>query len=249
MTPQAVGTIPTVDTLHGGRVKIVQPEEGYRVAIDPVLLAASISPAPGSTVVNVGCGTGAVLFCLLSRLAGVRGIGLEQHEPFADLARRGIKENEFLPRAEVVVGDLAKPPERLIGACDAVMTNPPFFEVGTVPDRPGQDATHAVTDLSLRSWITQCVSLLKRGGQFSIIHRAERLADIIQALSGCGSIVVIPLWPKANMVAKRVIVTALKDRKSPTTLTPGLVLHSDDDAYTDEAAAILRGGEALQFVS
>lgn len=249
MTPPGKGASSTTDMLLDGRVKIVQPEDGYRVAVDPVLLAASITDAPDATVLDVGCGTGGALFCMLTRLVTVRGVGLEKHEPFAALARHGVEENEFAERAEIVTGDLAKPPKEWGGLFDAVMTNPPFFEAGTVPSRPDQDATHAVTELSLKSWIKQCVSLLKRGGQFSIIHRAERLADIIQALTGCGSIVVIPIWPKANTPAKRVIVTALKGRKSPATLSPGLILHTTDDSFTAEADAILRGGAAFEFLS
>ncbi|MBT4739056.1 MAG: methyltransferase [Rhodospirillaceae bacterium] len=248
MTPQEKGSSTTTDLLLGGRVKIVQPQEGYRVAVDPILLAASITLPPSATVLDVGCGTGGALFCLLSRLDTVRGVGLEQHGPFADLARRGADENDFAKRAEIVTGNLAVPPKDWAASFDAVMTNPPFFEAGTVPSRPGQDSTHAVTDLSLPSWIAQCLSLLRQGGLFSIIHRAERLADIIQALSGCGSIVVIPIWPKVNTAAKRVIVTALKGRKSPATLCPGLILHTEDDSYTAEADAILRDGAALKFL-
>ncbi|NKB43383.1 MAG: methyltransferase [Alphaproteobacteria bacterium] len=249
MIRQETGTNTTTDMLLGGRVKIVQPQDGYRVAVDPVLLAASIATPPNSRVLDVGCGTGAALFCLLSRLSTVQGVGLEQHEPFVKMARRGIQENDFSKRSEIVMGDLADPPDSWAAAFDVVMTNPPFFEAGTVPTRPGQDATHAVTDLSLRSWITRSLSLLRRDGLFSIIHRAERLADIIQALSGCGATTVIPLWPKTNTAAKRVIVTARKDRRSPATLCPGLVLHADDDTYTDEANAVLRDGETLQFLS
>ena len=249
MTLRGKGTSTTTDLLLDGRVKIVQPQDGYRVAVDPVLLAASVTISPGATVLDVGCGTGGALFCLLSRLDAVRGVGIEKHDPFADLARDGVEENDFAERVEIVTGDLASPPKEWNGLFDAVMTNPPFFEAGTVPSRPDQDSNHAVTDLSLSSWISQCLSLLRKDGLFSIIHRAERLADIIQALAGCGSIVVIPIWPKANTPAKRIIVTALKGRKSPATLSPGLILHTEDDSYTAEADAILRGGAAFEFLS
>ena len=249
MTHAQTGEGTTTDTLLGGRVQLVQPAEGYRVAIDPVLLAAAVDVPAQSKVLDVGCGTGAALFCLLARLQMVSGVGFEQHKPFAGFARRGIDINGLSARAAIVDGDLAAPPGALAAPFDAVMTNPPFFETGTVPVRPEASITHAVTDLSLKTWIRQCLSLLRRDGLFAIVHRAERLADIISALSGCGAITVIPLWPKANRTAKRVVVTARKGRRSPAILRPGLVLHAEDGTYTAEANAILRDGSAFEFLS
>lgn len=249
MTLSAQGEKTTTDTLLDGRVKIIQPEQGYRVAIDPVLLAASVQVAPGSRVLDVGCGTGAALFSVLARIESIGGVGLEQRADSAGLATQGIHANGLSSRAQVVIGDLADPPSELGAPFDAVMTNPPFFEAGTVPRRAEQDTAHAVMDMSLSGWIKLCLSLLKKDGQFAIIHRAERLSDIIQSLSGCGATNVFPLWPKPNRPAKRVVVTARKGRKSPTTLQSGLVLHGEDDAFTPEAEAILRDGAALEFLS
>lgn len=248
MTLNAQGAT-TTDTLLGGRVKLVQPAQGYRAAIDPVLLAAAVQVASGGRVLDVGCGTGAALFSLLARIGSINGTGLEQRADFAKLARQGVSANEFGSRAEIVTGDLAHPPSDLVEPFDAIMTNPPFFEVGTVPDRSDQDTAHAVMDMPLPKWIKLCLTLLKKDGLFAIIHRAERLSDIIQSLSGCGAISVIPLWPKSNLAAKRVIVTARKGRKSPTTLQPGLILHTDDEGFTPEAEAILRNGAAFEFLS
>ena len=88
MTHAQTGEGTTTDTLLGGRVQLVKPAEGYRVAIDPVLLAAAVDVPAQSKVLDVGCGTGAALFCLLARLQIVSGVGFEQHKPFAGFARR-----------------------------------------------------------------------------------------------------------------------------------------------------------------
>jgi len=252
MTPIAseAGAETTIDHFFEGRLQLVQPKTGYRIAIDPLLLAAAIDVPQGARVLDVGCGTGAALLSLLTRRPDVQGVGLERHIPFLDLARQSISLNNVSGRASLLQGDLASSPTEVSSAeFDAVMTNPPFFEVGTVPDRPEVDSTHAVTELSLAVWVQKCLGLLKSGGLFAIIHRAERVAEIIQALKGCGSITVIPLWPKAGRPASRVIVTALKDRKSSAVIQPGLILHQDDGSYTEPAAAILRYGHALDSLA
>lgn len=246
MTRLGQGLKTTTDTVLGGRVKIIQPETGYRIAIDPVLLAAAMDVSPDSHVLDVGCGTGAALFCLLARVPSIQGVGLEKQQSLAELARLGVEANDLVDRAEIASGDISGFQSEARGAFDAVMTNPPFYDVGTVPDRPEQSSTHAVMQFPLSTWIKKCLALLEKGGLFSIIHRAERLSDIIQSLSSCGAITVIPLWPKAGRPAGRVIVTARKGRKSPTTVHPGLVLHAEDDTYTPEADIILRDGGAFE---
>ncbi|MDE0800788.1 MAG: methyltransferase [Rhodospirillaceae bacterium] len=246
MTRLELGLKTTTDTVLGGRLKIIQPDEGYRVAIDPVLLAAAMDVSSKSRVLDVGCGTGAALFCLLARVPSIQGVGLEKQQGFAELARLGVEANDLVDRAEIVLGDVSDFQSETRGSFDAVMTNPPFYEVGTVPDRPEQNSTHAVMQFPLSTWIKKCLALLDKGGLFTIIHRAERLSDIIQSLSSCGAITVIPLWPKAGRPAGRVIVTARKGRKSPTKVHPGLVLHAEDGTYTPEADTILRAGGAFE---
>jgi tRNA1(Val) A37 N6-methylase TrmN6 len=66
----------TEDTLLGGRVRLRQPASGYRVAIDPVLLAAAVPAVSGETALDIGCGTGAAALCLAVRVPGVRVIGI-----------------------------------------------------------------------------------------------------------------------------------------------------------------------------
>lgn len=226
-------------------MKVIQPASGYRAAIDPILLAAAVDSEPGAQILDVGCGTGAALFCLLTRMQDVSGLGLERHPPYAALAERGLAENGLHGRGRIVQADIAQPPPDLAGPFDVVMTNPPFYQRGTVRPHPDGETPYAVTELPLETWIAACLSHLKKDGLFAIIHRAERLADIIAALSTCGAVSVFPLWPKAGRPASRVVVTARKGRRSPATIYPGLVLHTPDDTYTPEAEQILRAGAPL----
>jgi len=87
---------------------------------------------------------------------------------------------------------------------------------------------------------------MKPGGSLSVIHRADQTDKIIQAMGKrFGAIEIIPLWPKIGVDAKRVIIRAIKDRKTPSMIRSGLVLHENDGGYTKGADLILKSAMPL----
>lgn len=93
----------------------------------------------------------------------------------------------------------------------------------------------------LKDWIDTAHFCLKSNGSFTMIHRADKIDKIILGMGKrFGALEIIPLWPKAGQDAKRVIVRAIKDRKTPTSLKAGLILHNEDGSYTDRTEHILR---------
>jgi tRNA1(Val) A37 N6-methylase TrmN6 len=236
----------TDDTLLGGRVKLRQPKEGYRAAIDPVLLAAATRVQPGQRVLDVGCGTGAAMFCLAARLPTVDVSGLERQPELAVLAQEGIQLNGWAARARVVNGDLMALPDLICGYLfDIIMTNPPFAADGTVSPKQSVAQAHHESDVDLGQWIKACLGLLKPKGRLVMIHRADRLSEICAALAPtCGDIHIRPVFSKEGQPAKRVVVDAGKDRKTGDTILPGLILHAAGGAFTPQADAILRHAAA-----
>jgi len=126
--------------------------------------------------------------------------------------------------------------------------NPPYQEKGTHTPSPepikalshGEEAS----DASLTDWVKYAHRKLKQGGFLTLIHRADRLDDIINVLVArrwFGSLVIYPLFSRAGEDAKRVIIRARKERYAPTVLKTGLVVHEKDGKYTKEAAEILDG--------
>ena len=121
----------TSDTLLGGRVALQQPAAGYRVAIDPVLLAAAVPASDGERALDVGCGAGAGALCLASRVTGLHVTGIEVDRTFAQLAKDNAALNGLEERLDVWVGDFERPPPKLPPkGFDHVFANPPFFEGG-----------------------------------------------------------------------------------------------------------------------
>jgi len=237
----------TDDRLLGGRVVLRQPASGYRVAIDPVLLAAAVQTGPGARVLDAGCGTGAAMFCLAARCLDVAVTGLERSAASAAFAQAGIALNTLAGRAQIIEGDLARPPD-MGAAFDVVITNPPFGADGTPPPDPGRAAAHQEDDLDLAAWVRACLACLKPKGRLVMIHRADRLSQVLSALRGrdAGDVRILPIYPKAGEPARRVIVDAGKGRRSPDTLLPGLVLHEADGSFTAAADAVLRDAASFR---
>jgi tRNA1(Val) A37 N6-methylase TrmN6 len=118
----------TLDRLLGGRVLLSQPAHGYRVAIDPILLAAAVPALWGERVLDAGAGTGAAALCLATRVPGCKVVGLELQRALQQIATANVTHNDLGLRVEMLVGDLANPPPRFVwGSFDHVMTNPPYL--------------------------------------------------------------------------------------------------------------------------
>src|SRR5271169_1735229 len=94
--------INTDDHLLGGRVRFSQPATGYRVAIDPILLAASIVANPDDRILDAGCGTGAAALCLAARIPNCRIVGVELNDELVTLAQANIAANRLVERIEIV---------------------------------------------------------------------------------------------------------------------------------------------------
>ncbi len=238
--PDAAAPAATLDRLLDGRVLLRQPAAGYRAAIDPVLLAAAVPAVAGQRVVDLGCGAGAVALCLLARCPGLAVAGIERDPDLAALAAANAA-----GRFQVVVGDVADPGLASLGPADHVVANPPFHDPASAPspDRRRQRATIEATPLE--TWAAAARRLLRPGGRLTLIHRADRLDAVLAALArGFGGLRVLPLWPRADTAARRVIVAATLGSRAPLTLLPGLVLH-DAQGYTPAAERILRHAEPL----
>jgi len=236
------------DRLLDGRVLLRQPEEGYRAAIDPVLLAAAVTAGDGESVLDLGSGVGAASLCLASRVPGCRIFGLEMQPALVALAKQNIDLNGFSGRVETMIGTLQSPPPRLApGSFHHVMTNPPYnAPEGTPSPSVAKDAANRENEIDLAAWMRFAVNMLRPKGVLTLVFRADRLDSLMAALHGkVGEITVTPLWPKRGRPAKRVLLRGRKGIGSPLTLAPGLVLHEEDGRYTALADDILRRGEGL----
>ncbi len=237
----------TEDRLLGGRVKIRQPKQGFRVSIDTVLLSAAVPCGDGDRVLEPGAGVGGAALTLVARVPGCSVVGLESQRGLVGIAGENVRLNGMSERVDIVMGDLVNLPSRLaLGAFDQVMMNPPFNEAGRThaPAEASRAASHVEGEARLEDWIAFGISMLRGMGTMTLIHRADRLADVLAAIQGrAGEVVVFPLWPRRDgSPAKRIIVRARRGTAAPLRIAQGLVLHEEDGSFTPEADRILHGG-------
>lgn len=234
----------TEDTLLGGAIRLKQPADGNRVSIDAVFLAAATPALPDELVLEPGIGSGGAALCLAHRVPHCRVVGIDTDAVLVRLAADNAQINGMDRRVTAMVGDVRRPPPRLApGVYAHVMMNPPHMEAARTDASPNRaKAAARVEDATLADWIAFALRMVRPRGTITMIHRADRLDEILARLSpSAGEIVVFPLWPGRDAPAKRVIVRARKGVQTPLRLAAGLTLHAEGAKYSPEADAVLRG--------
>ena len=188
-------------------------------------------------------------------------IALVEIDPeLAALARDNAKRNDLAARVKVFACDVTEAKARRAagladGEADLVVSNPPFYEEAreqASPD-PGRALAHvlpqaASAETALMGWFRACTALLSKRGRLIVIHRPDRLFDIANALQKrVGGLTVLPVYPKAEAQAHRVLVAGMLGVRTPAALAPGLVLHRPDGGFTAEAEALHRGEGFLRW--
>ena len=241
----------TENSVLGGRVRLRQSVSGYRAGVDAAMLAAACDAPVGARVLDVGCGVGAVMLAAAARRPKTQFVGLERDEAATTLARVNIALNGLDARVSVLAGDIATPFSALgLQPFDAVLANPPFFDDAGALRGPAETKRGAwLTAEGLSVWTAFLVKTVREGGAITLIHRADRLADLLAGLAPkAGSFQIRPLHPFADVPAKRVLIRAVKTGKAPLRLLPALILHERGGAkHTAETEAILRGEAELSW--
>ena len=241
------------DRLLNGRVRLRQDERGYRAGMDAALLAAACDAGEGQSVLDAGCGVGAVLLAAAVRRPGARFVGLERDSAALELALANIALNSLEDRVVARAGDVEAP----LKACGlkpgefyAALANPPFFDDERTLRGPAPAKRGAwIAEGGLEAWTDFLTLAVRDGGSITLIHRADRLADILSLLARrAGSFQVRPVHPFADAQASRVLVRAIRGGRAPLRLLPPLVLHPRAGAkHTPEAEAVFRGEAAIDW--
>jgi len=246
----------TEDAVLGGRLTLRQPRRGHRVGHDAILLAAATEVRAGEHVVELGAGVGAAGLALAQRVAGVRVTLVEIDSALVALAQDNAARNGLADRVQVAVLDVAASEREFAaagiapGATARVLMNPPFNDSARQnlsPD-PSRRLAHAASADTLTQWTSRAASLLAPSGTLTLIWRADGLADVLSATSvDFGGILVLPVYPRPNAAAIRILVRAIKGSRAPLAVMPGLTLNDADGRPSAEAEAILRGGRTLRW--
>lgn len=254
--PRARIGVTTTDDFLGGRLSIVQPKTGHRAGSDAVFLAAAVDAQAGEAVLDAGAGVGVAGLCLLARVPKTTVTAVEIDARQCALAAENAERNGLSDRFAAIGADITAPAKDLAAAgliregYGQVMANPPFYMAGAVRAAPdaARAAAHVMPRGELGRWVRFLTTMAAPKGTLTVIHRADCLGTLLELLQDrFGDLAVFPLFPKAAEPAVRVIVQGRKGSRGGLRLLAGLVLHGPDGAYTAEAEAVLRGGEALSL--
>ncbi len=247
------------DAWLGGKLTLLQPKGGHRVGSDAALLAAAAA-VTGGRVVDVGAGVGAVGLALLRRRSELSADLVENDAALADIAASNAARNGLAGRARVLSLDILEPKARREAdladdAAEAVVTNPPFFDPGTVCPSPAEAKRRAHVFLPgnrsvapLVGSIRASIAILKPGGRLVLIHRPEALGAILAAVENrIGAVALLPVCPRAGASAHRLLVSGIKGSRAPLRIASALVLHEADGKLTPKADAIHRGEALLDW--
>ncbi len=251
---------PVDTTLLDGKLRLRQLRNGHRAGTDAVLLSACVGQTHGA-VLDLGAGAGAAGLSVALRNPQASLILAEIEPQIAAVAQQNITLNGMADRARVCIVDVLSARSRAeagIGrrCADVLITNPPYQDARTSrvsPDplkarahtfQPGPDGE----PVDLDNWMRACAALLKPGGMFAVVHRADMLGEIIAASSGrFGALQILPVYPKAGKPAMRVLVRGIAGSRAPLSIRHGLALHGSGGSFTPEAAAIHAGDALLDF--
>jgi len=242
------------DAVLGGRLVLRQPLRGHRVGHDAILLAAATAAVSGDCAVDLGAGVGAAGLALARRVDGLAVTLVEIDQELVALAHGNVERNGLAERARAVCLDVGGPAAAFAaaglipGAVDCVLMNPPFNEPHNASPDAARRRAHAGTPATLPRWVTVAARLLRDQGALTLMWRADGLRDVLDALAdGFGAVSLLPIYPKPQAPAVRIIARAVKGSRAPLTLRPGLLLADATGHPTREAEAALRDGAVLSF--
>ncbi|HVZ13248.1 MAG TPA: methyltransferase [Bauldia sp.] len=251
----------TVDAFLDGRLEAIQPARGHhRSGLEALLLSATIGGDFAGTVVDLGAGAGVAGMAVAARCPYARVKLVERDVEAIACARDALARPAnaaFRGRVDIVAADVtASEAERAAAglareAADAVVMNPPFRDAraGSASPDVARHAAH-VLEGGIDPWVRAATSALRAGGRLAVIFRADGLSEVLAALGGrFGDATVLPIHPRADRVALRVLVAATKGSRGEMHLLPGLTLHGEaGGTYLPSAERILRHGASLADV-
>ncbi|KZM49203.1 methyltransferase [Labrenzia sp. OB1] len=252
-------TETTRDAFLGGRVYVHQPRYGrHRAGLDAVYLAAALPETTRGRVVDLGAGVGTAGFCAAARLTDISVTLVELDPTVLSLAARGLEdphnaafsERVTLLEADIIAkGTLRHAAGLKPSMADHVIMNPPYYEADRFRASPkeARAGAHMLDERGLEPWVKTATDIVRDSGTLTVIFRADGLPDLLNILQGrFGAIDVIPLRPRQEAPATRVLIRAIRASKAPMRLLPGFVLHEGEGSdFTSQAQTVMRDGQGL----
>ena len=226
---------------HG--LKIIQSRKGYAFTTDAVLLANTVKAYRNETVVELGSGSGVISLLLSKKTPAKELVGIELQPRLAEMASRSIKLNQLEDRVRIINCNMKEAHLRFDKGVDVVCVNPPYMEYDGNPEEASEiDVCKREVFITLKE-VVECASrLLKYGGRFYLIVKAERLTDLISAMREykIEPKALIPVQPTLKKDIDTVIIEGRKNGNNGIKVFKPLVICNEDGSYTKEVEEMYR---------
>lgn len=238
--------------MNDSTMKIIQSPSIFSYSLDAVLLASfTYVPIKKGNILDLCTGNGVIPLLLSKRTYG-HIIGVEIQERLANMAERSVQLNGLSEQIKIVNEDLKKI-KPIVGQSkyDVVTCNPPYFSTPKQTEHNKNDyltiARHEVC-CTLEDVVKACKLHVKPGGKVSLVHRPERLVDIITLFRAYK---IEPkrmqlVYPKQGREANTLLIEGVRDGKPGLNIQSPLYIYNKDDSYTEEAHNIIYGANSTQ---
>lgn len=232
-----------IDDLERNGYRIIQDTGRFCFGMDAVLLSGFARVKDGAAVLDLGTGTGIIPILLEAKTGAAHLTGLEIQEDSADMARRSVRLNGLEEKIDIVTGDI-KEADSLFDAAsfDVVTSNPPYMTDKhglTNPSDAKAIARHEIL-CTLGDVVAQAAKLLKPGGNFYMVHRPFRLAEIMITLR---EYKLEPkrmqlVYPYVDKEPNMVLIEANRGGRPRMTVEKPLIVYKEPGVYMPEICDI-----------
>jgi len=247
----------TIDAFHRGDFWLVQPRDaGHRAGMDALMLAAAVPSGFRGHLADFGAGAGAAGLAVAARCPDATVTLVEQSAEMAGFARQTLAHEGnarlasrvSLLEADVTLTGKARAAVGLADdSCDFVIMNPPFNMASdrSTPDELRRRA-HVMEDGLFETWLRSAAAVARPRAGLALIARPQSLPQILAALAGrFGSAEIIPIHPRADAAAIRIVLRARKGARGGLALRPPLILHEHGHKLSARADATSNGQASL----
>lgn len=221
-------------------LKIYQNTDMFRFSLDSVILANFVTINKNiSNILDIGCGN-AIMPIILSTKTNAHIDGVEIQEEAVILANKSVNINNLNEKINIIHNDIKK----YYQVCetekyDVIISNPPYFKYNqnsSVNDSDFKTIARHELSLSLGDLIIISKKLLKNNGRLSIVHRPERLIEIIELMkkNNLEPKKICFVYPKINKDANILLIEAVKNGKPGLKILPPIYIHNIDGSYTKQ---------------
>ena len=239
-----LGEDETLDVWAPADLRLIQKKDGYRFALDSLLLIDFIRLKSKDRVLELGTGCGIISLGLFRKYPKIHLVGLELQAGFVELARRNLGLNQAEDRISLVRGDIRSLTHFFRpGSFEAVVTNPPYRPLHTGRINPQSEkalARHEIA-VKLENLLAATRQALKKGGRFFLIYPVRRLSALL-ALSRENHLEPKRLrlvQPRADREADWVLMEAVKEGGEELKVLPVLVVYEKPGVYSPEVRDLL----------